>query len=173
MINIKIMSKVLLTSYKHLISIAPRTLKELLFRQWEAKQNIVWHPEGNTLKHIIVVLRRAYKKYPNNPNIIMAALFHDLGKMDTYGINEKTGQPTAYGHEHKSAEYVLEYKDWILSFEGTDIEAIHFIVKNHMLVKYPNPVLESMRLSKRVAIENHRSFNDLIFFSTIDKGGIV
>ena len=68
MINIKIMSKVLLTSYKHLISIAPRTLKELLFRQWEAKQNIVWHPEGNTLKHIIVVLRRAYKKYPNQFN---------------------------------------------------------------------------------------------------------
>jgi hypothetical protein len=29
-----------------------------------------------------------------------------------------------------------------------------------------------MRLSKRIAIENHRSFNDLIFFSTIDKGGI-
>jgi hypothetical protein len=39
------MSKVLLTSYKHLISIAPITLKELLLRQWEAKQNIVWHPE--------------------------------------------------------------------------------------------------------------------------------
>jgi len=118
-------------------------------------------------------LRRAYEEYPDNPNIIMAALFHDLGKMETYGINEKTGQPTAYGHEHKSAEYVLQYKDWILSFEGMDIEAIHFIVKNHMLVKYPNPVLESMRVSKREAIENHRSFNDLISFSTIDKGGII
>ena len=166
------MNKEFLASYKHLIALAPRTLKELLFNQWGAKQNVVWHPEGNTLKHILVVLRRAYEKYPDNPNIIIAALFHDLGKMETYGINEKTGQPTAYGHEHKSAEYVLQYKDWILSFEGMDIEAIHFIVQNHMLVKYPNPILESMRPFKREAIENHRSFNDLISFSTIDKGGI-
>ncbi|MCE2771798.1 MAG: hypothetical protein LW711_17570 [Saprospiraceae bacterium] len=115
------MNKEFPASYKHLIALAPRTLKELLFNQWGAKQNV---------------------------------------------------QPTAYGHEHKSAEYVLQYKDWILSFEGTDIEAIHFIVQNHMLVKYPNPILESMRPFKREAIENHRSFNDLISFSTIDKGGI-
>jgi len=167
-INDKIMNIEFPASYKYLIALAPATLKELLFKQWGAKQNVVWHPEGNTLKHIIVVLRRAYKKYPDNLNIIMSALFHDLGKMETYGINEKTGQPTAYGHEHKSADYVLQYKDWILSFRGTDIEVIHFIVKNHMSIKY----IESMRPLKREAIENHKSFNDLVFFSTIDKGGI-
>ncbi len=46
------MNKEFLASYKHLIALAPRTLKELLFNQWGAKQNVVWHPEGNTLKHI-------------------------------------------------------------------------------------------------------------------------
>jgi len=161
-----------MTSPQILIRSLPSSLKELLFKQWNAKQNPIWHPEGNTLKHILVVLRRAYERYPDNVNMIMAALFHDLGKMDTYAINEKTSQPTAYGHEHKSADYVMEYKDWILSFDGNDIETIHFIVKNHMLVKYPNPIIESMRPSKREAIENHRSFNDLISFSAIDKGGI-
>ena len=65
------MNKEFPASYKHLIALAPRTLKELLFNQWGAKQNVVWHPEGNTLKHIIVVLRRAYEEYPDNPNIII------------------------------------------------------------------------------------------------------
>ncbi len=159
-------------SPQSLIRSLPDSLKQLLFKQWNAKQNPTWHPEGNTLKHIIVVLQRAYHKYTDDPNMIMAALFHDLGKMDTYAINEKTGQPTAYGHEHKSADYVMEYQDWILSHDGTDIETIHFIVKNHMLVKYPNPILESMRPSKRMAIENHKSFDKLLFFSTIDKGSL-
>lgn len=162
-----------MNSTQSLIRSLPSPLKELVFKQWNAKQNTIWHPEGNTLKHILVVLGRAYSKHSDNINIIMAALFHDLGKMDTYAINEKTGQPTAYGHEHKSADYVIEYKDWILTHDGTDIETIYFIVKNHMLVKHPNPVIESMRPSKRMAIENHRSFNDLIAFSEIDKGGIL
>ena len=89
---------------QQLIKSLPDELKKLLFKHWEAKQNPEWHPEGNTLKHILVVIKRAYHHYPNDPNMIMAALFHDLGKMDTYAINPKTNQPTAYGHEEQSTK---------------------------------------------------------------------
>jgi len=41
---------------KSLIKSAPKELQKLFFSQWNAKQNPNWHPEGNTLKHILVVL---------------------------------------------------------------------------------------------------------------------
>ena len=134
MMNIISEEKLHVTPQELIKNLTPE-LKELLFKQWSAKQNPEWHPEGNTLKHIIIVLKRAYHHYPDDPNMIMAALFHDLGKMDVYAINPKTGQPTAYGHEDKSADYVDQFKEWISSFEGTDVDEIKYLVKNHMKVK--------------------------------------
>jgi hypothetical protein len=145
-------------------------LKELLFKQWGAKQNPEWHPEGNTLKHIIIVLKRAYHHYPDDPNMIMAALFHDLGKMDVYAINPKTGQPTAYGHEDKSVVYVDQFKDWISSFEGTDIDEIKYLVKNHMKVK-PS-TWNQMKDKKKEPIQSHPAFDKLMGFTDkLDGGG--
>jgi len=153
-----------------LIKSLPNDLKTLLFKQWGAKQNPKWHPEGNSLKHIIVVIKRAYNHYPNDPNMIMAALFHDLGKMDTYAINPKTGEPTAYGHENKSTDYVEQFKDWISTFEGTDVDEIKYLVQNHMKVK-PR-TWDSMRDSKKEPISSHPSFDKLKGFTDkLDGGG--
>ncbi len=153
-----------------LIKNLPDELKQLFFNQWNAKQNPEWHPEGNTLKHMIVVLKRAYHHYPDDPNMIMAALFHDLGKMDTYDINPKTGQPTAHGHEFKSSDYVEQFKDWILSFEGTDIDEIKYLVSNHMKVK-PR-TWDVMRDTKKEPIQSHSSFDKLMGFTNkLDGGG--
>ena len=44
------------TTYTELIKTMPLELKELFFKQWKAKQNPKWHPEGNSLKHIIIVI---------------------------------------------------------------------------------------------------------------------
>lgn len=148
----------------------PDELKQILFKQWNAKQNPEWHPEGNTLKHIIVVLKRAYHHYPDDPNMIMAALFHDLGKIDTYDINPKTGKPTAHGHEFKSSDYVDAFRDWILSFEGTDIDEIKYLVSNHMKVK-PR-TWDVMRDSKKEPIQSHGAFDKLMGFTNkLDGGG--
>ena len=153
-----------------LVKNLPQELKELLFKQWGAKQNPEWHPEGNTLKHILVVIRRAYHHYPDDPNMVMAALFHDLGKIDTYKINPKTGQPTAYGHEDKSTDYVEQFRDWIESFEGTDVDEIKYLVKNHMKVK-PS-TWDKMRDNKKEPIMSHPAFDKLIGFTDkLDGGG--
>lgn len=156
---------------QELVKNLPQELKELLFKQWGAKQNPEWHPEGNTLKHILVVIRRAYHHYPDDPNMIMAALFHDLGKIDTYKINPKTGQPTAYGHEDKSTDYVEQFKDWIESFEGTDVDEIKYLVKNHMKVK-PS-TWNQMKDKKKEPIKSHPAFDKLMGFTDkLDGGGI-
>lgn len=153
-----------------LIKSLPEELKKLLFKQWNAKQNPKWHPEGNSLKHILVVIKRAYRHYSDDPNMIMAALFHDLGKMDTYAINPKTGQPTAYGHEYKSTDYVEQFKDWISTFDGTDVDEIKYLVKNHMKI---NPrTWDSMRDIKKEPISSHPAFDKLKGFTDkLDGGG--
>ena len=162
---------ILPSNVKDLVRSLPIELKELLFKQWHATQNEKWHPEGNTLKHIIIVLKRAYHHYPNDPNMIIASLFHDLGKMDTHNINPKTGKPTAYGHEKESVIYVEKFKDWIESFEGTDVEEIKYIVKNHMKVK--PTTWEVMKDSKKEPIKTHKSFEKLMGFTNkLDGGGI-
>ena len=160
----------LATSAETLIRSLPKELKDLLFSQWDAKQNPKWHPEGNTLKHILVVIKRAYHHYPDDPNMIMAALFHDLGKMDTYAINPKTNLPTAYGHEKESVEYVEKFRDWIESFEGTDVEEIKYLVKNHMKIK-PS-TWDQMRDKKKEPISAHPAFDKLVGFTDkLDGGG--
>jgi hypothetical protein len=156
---------------KTLIRSLPDDLKLLLFQQWNAKQNPLHHPEGNTFKHILIVLKRAYSKFPDDANMILSALFHDLGKMDTYEINPKTGQPTAHGHENESVKYVEQFKDWIDSIEGADSKTIKYIVKNHMKVK-PN-VWKDMRDKKKDPIKSDPNFQKLKdFTSKLDGGGI-
>ena len=100
----------------------------------------------------------------------MAALFHDLAKMDTYAINPKTGEPTAYGHDAKSAEYVKKYADWIESFEGTNVDVIEYLVANHMKMK-PS-TWNVMKQAKKDPIEQNPAFEKLKGFGTIDIGGI-
>lgn len=156
-------------NHKELINMMPDSLKILFYTQWQAKQNPKWHIEGNTLKHIIIVLKRAFERYPNNPDIILAALFHDLGKLDTYAINPKTGQPTAYGHEVKSSEYLEKYKDWVNSFEGVNFDKIKYLVLNHMVVK-PS-TWDNMRQQKKDPIEQNPSFDDLKNFTNYLDGG--
>tara|TARA_R110001592_G_scaffold171394_4_gene409688 strand:+ start:4939 stop:5751 length:813 start_codon:yes stop_codon:yes gene_type:complete len=160
----------LATSAETLVRNLPTELKDILFSHWDAKQNPKWHPEGNTLKHILVVIKRAYHHYPNDPNMIMSALFHDLGKMDTYAINPKTSLPTAYGHEKESVEYVEKFRDWIESFEGTDVDEIKYLVKNHMKIK-PS-TWEQMRDKKKEPIEDNPAFDKLVGFTDkLDGGG--
>jgi len=156
---------------QQLVKNLPDELKKLLFKQWGAKQNPEWHPEGNTLKHILVVLKRAYHHYPDDPNMVMAALFHDLGKMDTYSINPKTNQPTAYGHEDKSTDYVEQFRNWIDSFDGTDVDEIKYLVKNHMKVK-PR-TWDQMKDKKKEPIKSHPAFDKLMGFTDkLDGGGV-
>lgn len=154
---------------RELYNKTPLELKKILFNQWQAKQNPKWHPEGNTLKHIIVVTKRAIDKFPNDIDLILSAYFHDLGKMDTYEISPKSGQPTAYGHEKVSANLVDEFSSWIKSMGG-NLDKIRYIVGNHMKIK--SSTWDTMKDSKKQVIMDSPYFSDLEKFGSIDKGGV-
>ena len=157
-------------SFKSLYLQSPPELKQIVMGQWKAKQNPKWHPEGNTLKHIIVVTNRAFRNFPDNKNIQLAAYFHDLGKLATYEINPKTGQPTAYGHEDESVTLINQFRDFIQQ-QGANPEIVKYIVKNHMKIK-PS-TWDVMKPSKKDPIINDPNYQELEKFGTIDKGGLM
>lgn len=155
-------------SFRDLLEAAPDELKQHYWKNWKAPQNVKHHPEGNVAKHILQVTRRAFVKFPDNINIILAAFFHDLGKIDTLAYSE-TGNPTAHGHEKVSAELVTKFAPWIIEMGG-DPEEVYFIVYNHMRIK-PD-VWSVMKKSKKDKLTTHKDWEDLESFGTIDKGGL-
>jgi len=157
-------------AFKDLYRASPPELKQIIIDQWKIKQNPTYHPEGNTLKHIIVVTNRAFKNFPDNKNIQLAAYFHDLGKLATYDINPKTGQPTAYGHEIESVNLINKFSNFIEQ-QGANPKIVEYIVKNHMKIK-PS-TWDVIKPSKKNPIINDPNYQDLEKFGTIDKGGLI
>jgi hypothetical protein len=157
-------------SFRNLYQASPPELKQIVLDQWKAKQNPDWHPEGNTLKHIITVTNRAFRDFPDSKDIQLAAYFHDLGKLATYDINPKTGKPTAHGHEKESTALIKKFSSFIQQ-QGANPEIVEYIVKNHMRIK-PS-TWDVMKPSKKDPIINNPHYQDLEKFGTVDKGGLL
>lgn len=158
----------LVNNFKELLLLFPKEVRNKIMRLKCVPQNPKWHPEGNTLKHTILVVRRALEHSKNDTDMIIAALFHDIGKYDTHAINPKTGQPTAYGHEKISAIEVEKYRNAIEAIGG-NVKRIKDIVENHMNIKKYG----EMRQQKKEQMEAMEVFKDLQFFcNKLDKGGI-
>lgn len=152
-------------NFKELFKLLPRELQKRVYDLKKIPQNPKWHPEGNTLKHTIVVVNRALKY--EDIDLAIAAIMHDIGKDITFKLHPKTGLPTAYGHEFVSAKLVKKYESWIKSLGG-NVDTIYFIVKNHMRYKQ----LSVMRPHKQAALKNHPDFDKLCKFGNCDRGGL-
>ena len=143
----------------------PKALKQQVYDLKQQDQRRDKHPEGNVLKHTIIVTRRALKT--GDIDMALAAIFHDIGKGSTAGVHPKKGHITHFGHEKVSAEMVKKHSKWIESMGGNP-EDVLYIVTNHMRMK----VLGDMRPKKREKYQSHRLHSKLKQFSDkIDKGG--
>ena len=93
------------------ISILPNELVALLFA---TDQDPKWHKEGNVLNHTKQVFALVVKRHGVHSkdalSLLMAALFHDMGKIDTT-VRLPTGEITAHEHESKANKYIYEYFD--------------------------------------------------------------
>lgn len=89
------------------------------------KQNPKWHQEGDVYKHTLMVLKEAPPGVENQ----MAALLHDVGKPATSMLIED--EIKSHGHEEVGAE-IAEAILRRLKFDGTTIEHIKKMVRNHM-----------------------------------------
>lgn len=93
-------------------------------------QNLKYHPEGNVLNHIFLVIDNAskYKEFSKDKKVFMwSAFLHDIGKLTTTKIRK--GKITSYNHDIEGEAISLK----ILNELNDDIE---FNKKVSKLVRY-------------------------------------
>jgi hypothetical protein len=121
---------------------APDIVTDLLVEGWESPEHPVYHPEGTLGAHIEIVYKRACLL--GEPNLIMAALIHDLFK-HTEGIDgcSKTRElpEGSYWsnprHDRQAAYFIDERQDvrvWI-ECHGANPTIVRRIVRLHMTMK--------------------------------------
>ena len=154
-----------ITDFKSLFKKMPSDLQKRVYNLKNFGQRVDKHPEGNVLKHTIMVVNRSIKE--DDIDIAIAAMFHDIGKDETAGIHPKKGHITHFGHEKVSASLVKKYKKFIEDVGGNAAN-VFYIVKNHMRYKQ----LSDMRPVKQDKLKSFRAFDKLGKFSKHDKGGL-
>lgn len=117
-------------------------------------QSAQWHPEGDALEHTIHVMERVKE---HGPLVVMAAMLHDIGKPITReGI-------TYHGH----AKAGIEIAESIMRRFGRpkiEIEAVKFVIENHMKIKE----IENMKASKRRKLYDSPHFDLLMLIAWAD-----
>jgi len=155
--------------FEEIIDKCPLEIKEIIEQCKLTPQSSKWHPEApndliphNVYKHIKIVYNRALQTTDNN--LIIAALFHDLGKCFVTKPSEKTlGSWTSYGHEIISAKLVKKYIEWIRIMEADWFE-VYKIVKEHMRIKKFN----EMKSFKQNELLNDPLYKKYILFLEFD-----
>lgn len=119
------------------------------------EQSRLWHTEGDVWEHTKRSLKKldskAFKRFfpePVDAMLIVATLFHDLGKVYTRKVT-KTGEIHFYGHEKIGAQKAREICQRVRltsarSFK-IDCEELYWLVKSHLLIICADP--DRMRAS--------------------------
>lgn len=154
-------------TFKELLKMMPPQVQKLVMNLKNVPQSAEHHPEGNVLKHTITVVNRALKHAPGDMDLAVSAMFHDLGKANTAGINKK-GNITHYGHEKVSKEYVKKFANDIKKI-GADPDNVYFIVGNHMRMHQ----FDKMKPIKQDKLKINPVFDKLQQFAKkMDGGGL-
>jgi hypothetical protein len=149
-------------TFKDFYDAAPEEIKNYIDKAADTPQSVLWHPEGDVRTHMNIVFNRA--KRTGDINLMFAALFHDLGKVDTTVAHPTIKDKwSAKMHEKVSARLVTKYKDWIESLGG-DYEIIHYIVDQHMRIKQ----IDHMRPEKQKLFRQEKYFDLGTKFSEFD-----
>ena len=125
-------------------------------RMMKCTQPAKYHPEGNVYNHTVLVIDQALKE--GNVELANAAIYHDLGKLDTR--HEEDGKVTFYGHEMYSLKYIPDYMKQEIS------KTIEQHMRSHLYLngKMSNP-------KKRIAFESDINYKKYIKFSEYDDKG--
>ena len=151
--------------FDNIINKFPSDLKKRILNLKNVDQRKDFHPEGDVLTHTKLVFNRL-AKVTDDIDILLAAVFHDIGKDSTTAINPKTGKLSAIGHEKVSASLVNFHQDVIKDLGG-DPQMVHDIVLNHMKIHQ----IDKMRPFKQDKFRSIDCFDKLVKFSQSDFGG--
>jgi hypothetical protein len=134
----------------------------------ECIQNPIYHPEGSVENHIKIVFDNVCKLYDGDQDLLVTALFHDLGKPASSVVKERDGVmvKSHIGHELLSLDFISQHIDKFTDLP-INIEKVKTLVKNHMRAHlYLNNTMT--KKSKRLQFEQNQYFEDLIKFAKCD-----
>ena len=138
----------------------------------DTKQDVKWHPEGNVYNHIKLVFEVAETDFNGDIDLLVASIFHDLGKIDTYKekiLEDGTVKISHIEHELKSLDYIKLYFDRFSDLTQNKSK-IRSIVKNHMRAHLYNSG-EMKKHKKRKAFEDLEDFKSIMEFLKCDEMG--
>jgi hypothetical protein len=149
-----------------------RLPKQLTDSCSKCEQDPLYHPEGSIENHTRMVFDYALKNYSEDTELLVCAIFHDLGKLNTQKISKRNDgsiRISNIGHENYAIDYIEKYFD-LFSDITTNKEKIAEICKNHM--KAHLYIEKKMtKPAKRKAFEELKYFNDTINFAMCDTNG--
>ena len=91
-------------------------------------QPLMYHKEGSVWSHALKAIRSLGKK--PSLNLVWATLLHDVGKPQTFSIEERIRYD---GHAEKSAEIARSILER-LAFQKKDREKIIWMIEHHMML---------------------------------------
>lgn len=154
-----------MSRFETLLADAPQVVKDIMESLKGLRENPLYHPEESTFEHIRIVVGRL--EDTGDVDLILSGFFHDLFKLKTAIVNEKTGHPSSPNHDVEVAAFIRHQKnvqDFIRA-QGADVEIVASICEQHMRVK----IIGEMKASKRWALMAHELFDKLCLFTLADK----
>ena len=136
------------------------------------EQDKKYHPEGSVENHIRMVFDECITRYPDDKEVMLASIFHDLGKPETQSIRyDEKGHKRIrnIGHEYASLKYIDMYFH-LFSDISTNKDKVYEICKEHMRAwKYYSK--EMSNKGKRANFEKLKYFESVIKFTICDHNG--
>jgi poly(A) polymerase len=156
-IRIELMEKILpsiislknFTMFDHFPILFERVLFPDVARLRGVHQSPKWHPEGDAFIHTMEVVKNVIRDWDASPNLILAALFHDVGK--AYDTVFQDGDWHSPGHENTSTAICRAWMEK-LKFSNEDIDKVCWLVKNHMKLHFSGMKKASL---KRLTFEGN------------------
>ncbi len=85
-------------------------------------------------------------RHPGDPEVMLAVLYHDVGKPSCAARHPDDGRPTFYGHQDVSRDTARErLTHWKAGMIGADPERVALLVARHMFDANPGSTDRSLR----------------------------
>ena len=149
------------TTFEELLQQAPEEVQRLIDELKTIRERPDYHPEENALLHVKIVTERLMQT--GDMDLIISGLFHDIGKKVLNRTSDKTGFPTAPGHDKFGAEKVMKHKKWVEEM-GADPEMVAEICAQHMRVKQ----IANMKTEKQKELQSMKCWDKLQVFTAAD-----
>lgn len=139
-----------------------------IFRLQNIDQNPKFHPEGNVLNHVFMVVDIASKVKYNSKNplaFMWSALLHDIGKLTTTKVRK--GRITSYNHDNEG-EHISKYIMDKLSDDEDFKYIISKLVRYHMQPLFFDKSLPFFMCEDML---NEIDYKEVALLSTCDRLG--